>query len=121
MEYNTENLKAELCDIIHVDEDIADEVTYDRYIEMIESRIANGYYERYYAYPLKNKRIVKLDKPVTDVGFYLVAKVEGNIISFNNGERLLRLYPDEIEQLKTKPLTFGMFNEIVRNHSMTPQ
>ena len=117
MEYDAEALKAELSEVVHVDATIEGNINYDRYIEIIEHNIESGYYDRYYARPFKNKRIIKIEKPVVGVGFYLVAKVDGEFISFNGGERKLRLNPDEIEMLKDTKFTYGVFNSIVLNHS----
>lgn len=109
--YNSDDLKAELSNIAYVDEEIAGKINYGRYIMICENYISGDYYGG------KNKRMIKLELPVTSIGMFLIAKVDNNVISFNNGERILELFPDEIEMLKERELTFGLFNSIIRRHA----
>ena len=110
-EYKPDDLKAELSDIVYVDAEIAGEIGYGRYMLICQRYIDNGYFGS------KNRRLLKLDRPVTSIGFYLVARVDGDYILFNSGERKLKLYTEEIELLKTHKFNFAMFNHIIRNHA----
>ena len=109
--YTSDDLKAELSDVVFVDEDIAGKIDYARYIVICENYIRANYFGG------KNKRMLKLEKPVTSIGFYLVARFVGDHISFNKGERKLMLDQNEIDILQHKPLTYSLFNIIVRNHA----
>lgn len=109
--YSSDDLKAELNNIVYVDAEIAGKINYARYIIICENYIRSNYYGG------KNKRMIKLELPVTSIGMFLVARVDNDVITFNSGERILKLFPDEIQLLKEKELTFGLFNAIIRRHA----